>query len=447
MRRLAFLMFALALAACHQPRKVHGTFLAPGITDDEIVEKAIVFVCDSDTERCHTARILGAVDKDRIKVANSDTDDGHIVYRSRVIPASRIVQGIVIQSIQSSDWYVANYADNRSVGAEGNTFTLWEIELPTARAEALDHHDRWLMSIAGVLATLMSFLLLRGARRLQVKAQHHKWVAQHADESGPKRAEPKRRKGKRTAEPIPTRDPTLLAALTCKNCGAPVMLVASETTTCSACKATVDIPADYASLVKSRAEIATKLPAEAAVFRRARILGHPLFAVAIILSSYGVWKLFGVVMRIVMRGSLGSAAGVTGFIIAFPMLFAPLAVLVTGVGQLFGGVKLRGTVPALAAVKDDKGYSCRGCGAALGSTTDGVAELCLYCGTQNLISANIAASASKASATARALDISIRTASSAFWSRFDGIWVPVLYTLGFVGIVLNPIVAWVGLTT
>ncbi|HEY4178670.1 MAG TPA: hypothetical protein VGM90_17610 [Kofleriaceae bacterium] len=446
MRRLILVLLAISLAACHRARKTRGNFTKPGISDDEIVAKAVVYVCDSETERCQPARIVGPLDATRITIANSDNDPGRPVRRARVIPASHIQVGDVIQSSDTSDWYVVNYADDRTVGAEGNTFTLSQIELPTARAEALDRHDRWLMSIAGIVATIMSVLFLRGARRLQLKARHHAWVTQHADEAGPKKPEPKR-KGTRANDPLPVRDPTQLAALTCKNCGAAVMLVGSEKTTCTSCKQSVDIPADYVALVTSREEIAKKLPAEASVFRRARILGHPLFALAIILSSYGTWKLYGLLVRVAMASGLSSAAGTTGFIVTFPMLFAPLAVFVSGVGQLLGGVKLRGTVPALAAVKDDKGYACRGCGAALGSTTDGVAELCLYCGTQNLIAANVAASASKASATSRALDVSIRSASSAFWSRFDGIWVPVLYTLGFVGLVLNPIVAWVGLTT
>ena len=446
MRRLVLAVLAVALVGCHRPRKTRGNFVAAGISDDEIQAQAIVYICDDDTERCEPARIVGPIDDDHVKIAFSAQDAGRSAHRSRVILLSHLEQGDIVQSRNTSDWYVVNYADDKSIGAEGNTFTPWEITIPTARAEALDHHDRWLMTIAGVLATVMSFFLLRGARRLQRKAQHHAWVAQHADENGPKNAEPKRRKDKR-AEPLPARDPTQLAALTCKNCGAAIMLVASEKTTCLSCKESVDIPGDYVMLVKSREEVAAKLPAEAAVFRRASALGHPLFAVAIILSSYGVWKLYGVFMRVVMSGGIGSAAGITGFMITFPLLFAPIAVFVTGVGQLFGGVKLRETVPALAAVKEDKGYACRGCGAALGSTSDGVAELCLYCGTQNLISANVTASASKASATSRALDISIRSASSAFWSRFDGIWVPVLYTLGFVGLVLNPFIAWVGVTT
>ncbi|CAN5858412.1 hypothetical protein BH11MYX2_BH11MYX2_05730 [soil metagenome] len=446
MRRLVFVVFAISIAACHRPRKTSGHHPEPGIGADEVEKDAVVFVCESDTERCRTATIVGAIDDDRIKVAYSDQDSGHAVFRSHVILASHLQSGDIIQSRSSSDWYVVNYVDNRSVGAEGNTFSLWDVDVPTAKAEALDHHDRWLMTIAGVLATAMSMLLLRGARRLQLKAQHHRRVAEHVSDT-PERTEPKRRKGNPVAETVTARDPTQLAALTCKNCGAAVMLVATETTTCSACKQSVDIPTDYIALVKSREEIAQKLPAETAVFRRARILGHPVFAVALIVGSYGVWKLYGLMTRIVLGGTMGSAAGVTGFIITFPLLFAPLAVFVTGVGQLFGGVKLRGTVPALAAVKDDKGYACRGCGAALGSSVDGVAELCLYCGTQNLISANVAAGASKASATSRALDLSIRAASSAFWSRFDGIWVPVLYTLGFVGLVLNPIIAWVGFRT
>lgn len=446
MRRLLLVGLVITLAACHRPRKVDGQHPAIGISDEEAQVGTRVFVCDPYTERCKHGTIREVTDASTLGVAYYDKDYAHEVARARVFPASRLQIGGVIEDIRTNDWHVVSYVDDKSVGADGTTYEIEDIMVPTDRAEALDRHDRWMMTIIGVLSTIMSILFLRGARRLQVKAQHHAWVAEHGSENGPKNPEPKRRKGQ-ALPGVVGRDPTQLAALTCKSCGAPVMLVASEQTECASCKAPVEIPADYVSLVRSREEIAKNLPAEAAVLRRARVLGHPAFGLVIIASAYGIWKLYGVIAGLVLAASMQSAAGVTGFIVTFPLLFAPIAVFITGIGMLSGGAKLRGKTPALAAVKDDKGYACRGCGAALAATTDGVAELCLYCGTQNLISAKLAASASKASATARLLDLSIRTASSAFWSRFDGIWVPVLYTVGFVGIVLNPIIVWVGLTT
>lgn len=233
-----------------------------------------------------------------------------------------------------------------------------------------------------------------------------------------------------------------LEVLRCASCGAPVPLVDASEVRC-ACGAAVAVPPAYVELCAARRQIAERLPHEAAVLRRARAISHPLVGVLMIAAAYPAYHAFGALMQLGLGGGGDDTGTAIAVVAGFPLLLLPVAVIAAGIGQLLGSRKLASAMPALAAVKAEHGYACRGCGAPLAATDDG-ATLCMYCGVQNVIAAQLAATAVHERGVAGALAASISAATAEFWATYWRLLIPPLYVLGVVGLVLDPLLLAIG---
>jgi hypothetical protein len=252
-----------------------------------------------------------------------------------------------------------------------------------------------------------------------------------------------------------------LEALRCATCGAPVPLVDAGEVRC-ACGAMVPVPPAYVQLCAARRQIAERLPHEAAVLRRARAISHPLVGAAMIAAAYPAYHAFGALMRLGLGGGGDDTGTAIAVVAGFPLVLLPIALIAAGIGQLLGSRKLATAMPALAAVKTEHGYACRGCGAPLPEAASpgsagarsaaegpraGIADgacLCMYCGVQNVIAARLAATAVHERGVAGALAASISAATAEFWATYWRLLIPPLYVLGVVGLFLDPLLLAIG---
>jgi hypothetical protein len=414
-------VFVTALVGCADTRHVAGHHPATGIADGELAFDDIAYRCDS-SERCEHGRVLDVRAEDVVFW------DMLTAPRDRVIPLARLAPGDVM-SRRDGQWLVIS-AIGETISAGGQEFKLEEVTIPTAEAAGLDRRRSRVVIALGAVLTLLSaglLVLVRWLREVVETLEH--------------RADYRARTAMAAAAATVAAEGEH-AVLRCERCATPVALAARPAVACPGCDAEVRLPAEYTSLVASRQAVAAALPREAAALRRARIVGHPLFALVIAGAAYASFEGIAAILRRVIDS--GSPWAVDYFLVAHPLMYVPLGLGYVAVCQLFGGRTLMRRAPSLAAVKGERGYACRGCGGPLGATHDGVAELCLYCGVQNLITTGMAAGAASARGVAEALADNVRSASASFWARFWSLWLPVLKLIGVVGVIVYPMVLAVG---
>ncbi len=225
-----------------------------------------------------------------------------------------------------------------------------------------------------------------------------------------------------------------LELLTCAACGAPVGLVAAAEVACLRCSAPVAIPPAYVELARARDVVVEKTRIEASALRATERVTHPLAAAATAAAAGALL----VVLRRLVTGALAAEAHSLSSDLGMLYLVAlvlPLGLFIAALGQLSTSGQLRPVRETFEArgATDGRGFECRSCSAPLREVREGAADVCAYCGAQNLIPDQMKRSARKERSAARALganaELARAVASSSLWR---GLSIP-LFLLGVLG--------------
>lgn len=215
--------------------------------------------------------------------------------------------------------------------------------------------------------------------------------------------------------------------LACSNCGAAVPLASGAATACRHCRASVPIPGVYARLVEVRAGLREALARQVealAAHRRAR---SPWIAVPMLVGVGGCY----------LFASLRTAS--SGIELAqFVAGAAGVGLVVGALGQAtHDGAKLDAAVASLTARRTaGDGYACRTCGGPLATVEDGAAELCAYCGAQNLVLADTARAARRDAAHTAAVGHSVAALlADVRAARLEALRVPVQAIAAMAGVI------------
>jgi uncharacterized Zn finger protein (UPF0148 family) len=408
-----------------------GHFAAPGFADGEVKAGDPLFVLDQ-VNRTFALSSDGQKIYRVVAVRGDLVDLGHgqTAHRREVVPLSHLGPGVWLAPGDANcpTWVVATAVTAQGATASCKngsvTWPLARLGLPTR--ERLQRKTQDIILSAGVLIVSLGALILGWRKRQEAEASSA--AARRALGSG---APPEAPAG---APPSTPREADLLA---CSSCGAPVPLAGSGQVRCRACGASVGVPEAYGRLLAARRELVDRTTSELAALRRAEIATHPVAALvpAALSVGMGLW-LRGVVFR--------PADGYGPAILNVVVGAMAVGLLLSAIGQLFGYSRLQSTLPALRASRaaDGRGFDCRSCGAPLRALEDG-AEVCLYCGAQNLIEAKIAQAATAAQARAAASALTLQAAVAQVREAF---WVALSYPLSYggilgvlIGLVLTPL--------
>ena len=213
--------------------------------------------------------------------------------------------------------------------------------------------------------------------------------------------------------------------LACAQCGAPLPLAESPTTSCPHCRAVVPIPPEYLELVRTRAAARAALATEISELKRTELATHPAWAALWLLSAFGLGAL------LVRLNDLSGAAPVDAWLSFFAaqflaLLIVPVGMVISAAGQLGAWSEVSDVVSAFTAKRDPgkQAWTCRQCAAPLPAANE-LGEICSYCGAENLFRAGLADQARTEETVRHALGVNIERARAIRWSWFwTGIQVP-----------------------
>jgi DNA-directed RNA polymerase subunit RPC12/RpoP len=399
-----------------------GHFAEPGFADGEVKPGDLLFTylpgdqeylaTDYPKHNHHVVAVRGDV---------VDFGQGFTAHRREVVPASHLRPGVwvAVEDPKCPSWVVATAVTPQGVSAscKGATVTwgLDKIYLPTRARLRLKTRN----IVASVTALIGSIGALTLAFTRQSRAEEDSAAAQAAIQAVAGAG------GAAGGRPQETE------ILRCGACGAPVPLSEQGSVACRACGAAVAIPPAYGALLAARRDLVARTTRELSALRAAGLATHPAGAVVLLAIAAG--------LALWLRGHEADPNdGIAQILLVSVIGGLTFGLPFSAIGQLLGFRRLRSVVPELQArlAGDGRGFDCRSCGAPLRGMQDG-AEVCLYCGAQNLIESGLtqAAAAARAGATASTLtfEAAIAQIRQAFWTALT---VPFFYG-GFLGLLVS----------